>query len=173
MDTNPKPARPDDATAPLNQVFLMGSIITDVSYGGTAEVSPGQPVEGNPTRSRISGGWQIDFTCGRQGTPEVAHDFLNECGGSSLGVYGLETAFDSTPSLLNFFFSISITFAGQSSPVTLYLGQGHIPIGGENNWWFGGRSMSNGTAGGGPVVLDLPGGTVTVSGVGDHTFTFS
>ena len=53
-----------DTTAPVNQVFLRGSIITDVSYSGTAEVSPGQPVEGSPTPSQVSGGWQIEFTCG-------------------------------------------------------------------------------------------------------------
>ena len=163
-----------DTTAPVNQVFLRGSIITDVSYSGTAEVSPGQPVEGSPTPSQVSGGWQIEFTCGRQGTSQVAQDFLSACGGSASSVFGLDATFDSTPSELNFFFSISISFSNQSALATLFLGQGHVSIDGENNWWIGGRALSNQAASGGQVVLDLPGGTVTLGGAGDdHTFLFS
>jgi hypothetical protein len=134
-------------------------------------VTSGQPVDGVPTPSQTSGGWQINFTCGRQSNAGVAQDFVNTCGGSSSNLYGLGADFDSTPGNLNFFFGVDVTFAGQSSPVTLYLGQGHIFVTFQNNWWIGGASVNNTN---GFVSLTLPDGSQLSikQGNDDHSFLF-
>ncbi len=174
-DSNENPVA-DGTTARDNQVSLLGSgsgqlSITNVEYNGTLEVTNGQPVQGTPTPSEFSGGWLIDLICGRQGNAGIAQDFVNNCGGSPNNMFGLFTL-SSEPGNLNFFFGINITFSGQSSPVTLFLGQGHNILTAQNNWWIGGTSVNSS---GGVALLTLPDNSqLTIGGVeDDHTFQFN
>lgn len=149
MSTNePNSSPAGDPTLRTNVVTItdLSSTIDDVQSTGVWMVSAGQPSNPPPKISPNYApkglSWTIEFDAGRQDTTPVAQQFNTLCGGANnewTGVYEVDT----TPSQLNFYFGLSLNIASgdNSTPVTVYLGQGNWSF--DNNWWIGGSCISN------------------------------
>jgi hypothetical protein len=121
-------------------MLLGGSYVTkDQSISGGQD-----PHEKNkpPQSYDVSGGGEITFSVGRNGSERVGNWFASQVGGS-------HNTFGKNPDKLNFAFngdlSLLIDGPGLSSshPVSLpdiFLAQGHTYA--ANNWWFGGLACT-------------------------------
>ena len=144
--------------------------IVGVSPNGQWMISFGQPMNTPPTvTSPTANTFNIELDAGRQDTGPVADQFNTLCGGAS-NEWGIGSVMDTSPSELNFFFGVDIKLqsGGNTSIVPAYLGQGST--GPANNWWIGGKCISDS----GQLSANVGGQTVTlgIQGSGSNEFIF-
>lgn len=166
----------DPPTMRSNVVTLLDNTgtIVGVNPNGQWMVTFGQPMNTPPTvtpnLSSTSNTFNIELDAGRQNSSPVADQFNSLCGGAS-NEWGISSVFDTSPSELNFFFGIDVKLVsgGDAITVPLYLGQGSS--GTDNNWWIGGKYISDS----GQLSVDIEGKTVTLnmSSSGSNEFIFN
>ena len=153
---------PTNATPRVNIATFFDTSMTIVNVTPTGQwvITSGQPasppkVTPNPLPEDTA--FTIEFDAGREGSSDVAQQFVKVCG-SGENMWGIGATFDSTPSELNFFFGLILQLKGSLAPVTVYLAQGSVI---DNNWWIGGGNIK-GTqlqfiSGGNLAALDISG----------------
>ena len=124
--------------------------ITNITFNGTIEVTPGQANSPPPTITHTGSGldtvWTITLLADRQNNSGVATDFINDTGGTG-GAFAHQfspvklTAPD-FPSELNFFFGIDLNTPSLMFSVDLGQGNTGFPTF-HNNWWIGSVNLAN------------------------------
>jgi phospholipase C len=98
-------------------------------------ITSGQPYETPPKIEVSDHVFKITLRAGRKKSDAVANSFNSACGGSAKE-YAPSGGGD-TPDGLNFYFGVTIQFAGGTA--TVYLAQGSYAL--TNNWWIGGSPI--------------------------------
>lgn len=155
-----------------NEFNLTCSSITSMSYlPGSFVITEGQAGSPPPTFVKKGSTWTLTIGADRSNSAPVAESFNGKTGGS-LHNY-TNASGDKSPDELNFYLGVVANFdvAGQSVPMTFYLGQGHYGL--SNNWWLGGNNVLY--AGGDPLFNVISGGTILatykLSGHGSYSMT--
>jgi len=99
-------------------------------------ITAGQPSKTPPSIEVKDHVFKITLEAARKKTAPVADSFNSASGGRSKE-YAPSGGGGSTPKELNFYFAVTIQFAGGSA--TVYLGQGSYSL--TNNWWIGGSPI--------------------------------
>lgn len=131
------------ATSRSNSVEIKCSDITSISYiKDSLVITEGQPSTPPATISQKGDKWTITMECGRKGNSSVAGQFENMCGGKA-HAFSPEAYSDPTPSNLNFYFGVTVTFKTPTGTrdLNLILAQGHQTL--ANNWWIGGNCIAS------------------------------
>ena len=91
--------------------------------------------------SSYGNGIKIDGKFGRKGSEDIADDFYKEMD-YERSLLGLQTG-DTTlsPDKLNFFIRGRIQIDRRANEYDFKVGQGHITLTGQNNWWCGGKGF--------------------------------
>jgi phospholipase C len=129
---------PDAALAELHSNTITiddtaSRTIQSITYvPGSLVVTDGQPSVTPPTIEVADNVFKITLQAGRHKSEAVADSFNSACGGSAKEY--APSGGGGTPGELNFYFAVTIQFAGGSA--TVYLAQGSYFL--TNNWWIGG-----------------------------------
>ena len=171
MSSNKENLSPTGATARVNiaTFFDTSKTIVNVTPTGQWVITPGQPasapkVTSNPLPDDSA--FTIEFDAGREGSSDVAQQFINLCG-SGDNMFGIGAGFSSTPGELNFFFGLTLQLQGSLAPIPVYLGQGSVI---DNNWWIGSGNIKSG------LLEFISGGNLaalSISGDGSNNFIFN
>jgi hypothetical protein len=156
-----------------NDFKLTSSQITSISYiPGSFVITEGESGSPPPTFTKSGSTWTINIGADRSNSTPVAQSFNTATGGATHEY--TNASGDKSPSQLNFYFGVNITFdvGGTSATVPVYLGQGHYAT--SNNWWIGGNTVFNA---GTPVLHVVSGSvileTLKITGDGSYTMTLT
>jgi hypothetical protein len=139
-----------------NTVVFNAACVEAIAYQECSFViTSNQPWNSGPTMKApgaSSTQWQISVDCGRKGDAVLATEYVTESGGAyHLYVYNVFSSSSNTysdiPQTVNFYFTVTMTFAESTVPVTLYLAQ--VGAGNNNYWFIGGSAVLNSCPNGG------------------------
>ncbi|HXQ70890.1 MAG TPA: hypothetical protein VN844_10405 [Pyrinomonadaceae bacterium] len=174
MSTSKTDLSPADLSVQTNVVTITdnSNTITGISYvENSLVITPGQPSTPPPTVGQFQNSFTITLMAGREDNSEVASSF-NSVAGGAFNEYAASGDDSGTPSQLNFYFAVQISYKSEGNPgsVVAYLGQGSFGsfIDPTNNWWIGGSCIANNpTSSGNEPTIQLGGGEFSLSGTQD------
>lgn len=170
MSTTKTDLSPADQSIQTNVVTITdnSNTITGITYvANSLVVTPGQPSTPPPSVVPFQNSFTITVLAGRSDNSQVAASFNSACGGP-LNEYAPSGGGGGTPSGLNFYFAVQISYKanGKSGTVVAYLGQGSFGsfIDPTNNWWIGGLCIANNPSSGNNPTIQLGGSQFSLSG---------